>query len=349
VELNQRGKSNAFLDKRIGEYDSEMTPEDRMLARFQKARAKGHRNSALFRLDDDDDDGGGAGEDSLTHMGTRLGDLGSFDDVGLGSDGGSGDEHDEDAYAEGGPGKLTGAKAVGALHFGGGLVPAGGSAGSSSDDPQRRRTHKEIMEEVVLKAKKHKMERQELKRRTDTLTEQVDADLASIRGLLAAGSRAPEGAQAQLEQQQRQQQRLHGGGKDKDSFDVLVRELAFEAKARATDRTKTPAEAAAEEHERLQRLEAERVRRMHGASKTASAGIEAAAQPAEKRSKNQLSVRAGHVACFYVSFCTFVSLLTLCCILAADLPGRRHDEAAGRVGEKAPPQQQRRRRGGGGR
>ncbi len=40
VELNQRGKSNAFVDKRIGEYDSTMTPEDRMLARFQKARTK---------------------------------------------------------------------------------------------------------------------------------------------------------------------------------------------------------------------------------------------------------------------------------------------------------------------
>ena len=76
-------------------------------------------------------------------MGTRLGDLDAFDDVGLGSDGdGSGAEHDDDAYEEGAPGKLTGAKAVGALHFGGGLVPAGsGAAAAAGDDPQRRRTH----------------------------------------------------------------------------------------------------------------------------------------------------------------------------------------------------------------
>ncbi len=160
----------------------------------------------------------------------------SFDDIG------SGEEDEEDEHRNAG----IDAKSVGSLHFGGGLVRAGEHDGEEGGE-QRRRSRKEIMEEVVMKAKKHKMERQELKRKAETLTEQVDSELASIRALLSTG--APELPRDAAPK----------GGKD--NYDTLVRELAYEAKARATDRIKTPAEVAAAEHERLQRLEAERLRR----------------------------------------------------------------------------------------
>lgn len=64
VELKQRGKSNQFVDKRIGEHDASMTPEERMLARFQKDRARTHHKAGLFHLGDDEGE-----ETMLTHMG----------------------------------------------------------------------------------------------------------------------------------------------------------------------------------------------------------------------------------------------------------------------------------------
>ena len=39
VEYKQRGKVNRFLDRRIGEGDSEMSAEDKMLKRFTLERA----------------------------------------------------------------------------------------------------------------------------------------------------------------------------------------------------------------------------------------------------------------------------------------------------------------------
>lgn len=180
---------------------------------------------------------------SLIHVEPRqqsLGDMERFDDSGPESE----EEADHDMEAD----------MVGALHFGGGLQrkrSLGDGDGDGADEPNRRRSRKEIMEEVVMKAKKHKLERQEQKRTAETLTEQVDADLDDIRLLLMARSSEVEAAQAR-------QPRV------KDSFDVLVRQLAFESKAHATDRLKTPQEIATQEHEHLQKLEADRLRRMRG-------------------------------------------------------------------------------------
>ncbi|XP_046571254.1 nucleolar protein 14-like [Haliotis rubra] len=49
-----------------------------------------------------------------------------------------------------------------------------------------------------------------------------------------------------------------------DDYDITVRELKFEIKGKATDRLKTEEELAKEEKERLENLEADRVRRMKG-------------------------------------------------------------------------------------
>lgn len=47
-----------------------------------------------------------------------------------------------------------------------------------------------------------------------------------------------------------------------DNYDIIVRELAFDLKARPTDRTKTPEELAREERDRLELLEKQRLMRM---------------------------------------------------------------------------------------
>jgi nucleolar protein 14 len=49
-----------------------------------------------------------------------------------------------------------------------------------------------------------------------------------------------------------------------DDYDIAVRELAYEKKARPTNRLKTEEELAKEESEKLQRLERHRLRRLQG-------------------------------------------------------------------------------------
>jgi hypothetical protein len=87
-------------------------------------------------------------------------------------------------------------------------------------------------------------------------------------------------ASAKAEAAAREAERAARAAKGKpqqDQYDRLVRELTFEARGRATDRMKTPEERAREEKEKLEALEAERVRRMtssrsaHGDSSLSSA------------------------------------------------------------------------------
>ena len=60
-----------FLDKRIGEKDSNLSAEDRMIARFTAERVKGSGKSSIFNLGDDF---------NLTHGGAKLSDIDKFDD-----------------------------------------------------------------------------------------------------------------------------------------------------------------------------------------------------------------------------------------------------------------------------
>jgi nucleolar protein 14 len=181
----------------------------------------------MFQLDGDD-------EHTLTHDGQALGDLDDYEP-----------SEDEDGEHD-----LSSAQNVGRLNFGG-FEPKRISVGDDEEaDPERRRTRKEIMEEVVAKAKFHKLERQDQKRKVENLTEEVDDQLAALMPLLGASS----AAYARIEDAKPRQKATE--------FDKLTRELIFETKGRAADRLKTPEEVAAIEFDRLQKLEAARLRRM---------------------------------------------------------------------------------------
>lgn len=57
---------------------------------------------------------------------------------------------------------------------------------------------------------------------------------------------------------------------DEDDYDTIVHQLAFDKRAKPTDRTKTEEELALEEAERLQKQEKDRLRRMKGGNVTGS-------------------------------------------------------------------------------
>ena len=80
-ELQERDRSGGIIDRRFGENDPTMTPEERMLERFTRERQRASKGIS-FNLED---------EDELTHYGQSLSKLDDFDNVGLGLD----DEEDE--------------------------------------------------------------------------------------------------------------------------------------------------------------------------------------------------------------------------------------------------------------
>mmetsp|Transcript_26205 Transcript_26205/g.78749 ORF Transcript_26205/g.78749 Transcript_26205/m.78749 type:complete len:897 (-) Transcript_26205:128-2818(-) len=231
VEMDNRDRTGLFLDKRFGEYDESISAEERMLQRFQFERVKRHEKSSAFNLPDTEEEG-------LTHGGQSLGQM--LDDY-VPSDDEEGDEE----------GELLGAANTGRLNFGG-FEPKAAAAGDE-DAEDRPRTRKEIMEEVVMKSKMHKMERQkealELSNKIEELDDQFDEHFKMLIG------EASLRAEAKMEAAPKKKQ---------DSYDRLVRELTFEARGKATDRMKTAEERAWEERDRLEQLEAERVRRMEG-------------------------------------------------------------------------------------
>ncbi|KAJ4444174.1 hypothetical protein ANN_05964 [Periplaneta americana] len=70
-EYRIKDKSNKFLDRRIGEKNSAMTAEDRIMARFTAERMKVHNKKTIFNLADDE---------ILTHRGQTLSEIEKFDD-----------------------------------------------------------------------------------------------------------------------------------------------------------------------------------------------------------------------------------------------------------------------------
>ncbi|XP_020623752.1 nucleolar protein 14-like [Orbicella faveolata] len=224
VEYKQKNKANMFIDRRFGEYDEKMTLEDKMMKRFTMEKKHHHERHGKYRLEDEE----------LTHLGQSLGEIDKFEDVQLSDD-------DDDDNVD----KEDAADDVKELHFGGFLTK------KSADDKQTAEKHKskkEIMEEVVAKAKIKKHERQMAKEETVTLRDKLDKDWKKIQNLVSQmGPHSEETSTSKA-----------------DDYDIAVRQLAFELKGKATDRLKSENEIAKEEQERLNKLELERQRRMKG-------------------------------------------------------------------------------------
>jgi nucleolar protein 14 len=81
-EYEEKNRSGGIIDRRFGENNPTMTPEERMLERFTRERQRAPKG-LMFNLED---------EDELTHYGQSLSKLDDFDNVGLRLD----DEDDEE-------------------------------------------------------------------------------------------------------------------------------------------------------------------------------------------------------------------------------------------------------------
>lgn len=148
-----RDRSGGIVDRRFGEDNPTLTPEERALQRFTLERQRKAAKNSLFNLGDNEEAENGGDDDrlTLTHYGQSLADV----RVAL--------PDQEDFFKRSSEQQQD----------------------SQEDAPsQRKKSRAEIMEEVIAKSKAHKYERQKLKHEDDDVRLQLDDDLAAIRGLL---------------------------------------------------------------------------------------------------------------------------------------------------------------------
>ncbi|KAL7798068.1 nucleolar protein 14 [Trichoderma ceciliae] len=253
VDMQRRNKVGGILDRRFGENDPTMAPEERMLERFAREKQKTHKNS-LFDLEDDEP------MDALTHMGKSI----SFDDQEeLMDDFHEGDIEggDEDSEDDTREKRLKRLRAI---------IAAGDEEGEEGE-PERKKTKKEVMEEVIAKSKLHRYERQAARDDDEDLRMQLDKELPNIQQLLWSGLNGA-----------RRQENVAPlsaiAGVDRDAFDknfdIEVKRLGQDKRAQPSNRTKTDEERAEEESNRLRKLEEKRQKRMMGEEVSDSDGDE---------------------------------------------------------------------------
>lgn len=303
-EYLNRHKSSQFLDKRFGEGDSTLTPEEKALERFTKerqSRSTGAKKRSVFNLDDEGeglyDDGEFGDNVPLTHGGRDL----EFE-----NDPGD-DDNDDD------PESIFQSRAA--------LIDGQLDESSGQERDIKKKTKAEVMSEIITKSKAHKYQRQMIKEKDDELRDNLNEELNQIRSLLLAsqppapadlGKSASKRTTSDISNPQAQStddvvptvesaksssseqapvgvnpQVSHGSKVDRDllealigssssaadseaengvedAYDRFVRELAFDARAKPSDRLKTAEELALEEAERLRQLELRRLKRMRG-------------------------------------------------------------------------------------
>ncbi|KAM9793148.1 nucleolar protein 14 isoform X1 [Syngnathus typhle] len=238
-EYKQKNKSNKLIDRRIGEYDTKMAPEEKILQRFAIERQRAHEKKNMFNLNE---------EEELTHYGQSLSEMEKFTDL-VNSD----DESDEKGLLSA---ELT------ASHFGGGgglLRKKTPGEHPDNEGGPKAKSRQELIEELIRKSKQEKRERQVLKEEAHELTEKLDHEWKSIQTLMV--HKRPK---AQQEEMPKEKPKM-------EEYDKMVRELGFEMKAQPSEKMKTPEELAREEREKLQKLEADRLRRMMGDDEAAVA------------------------------------------------------------------------------
>lgn len=246
------------MDRRFGESDPTMTPEEKALQRFVKEKEKGNRRGAIFNLEDAGDD------DQLTHFGkslsfdrpSRLDDFEEFDTT----------VSDEDLQLSGEDERPSKRRRLSE-------TPSDGDAISDSSEKKRTeqpRTKKEVMAEIVAKSKLHKYERQQAKEDDDDLRAELDKGLPDIFALLQGVPRVPTPASKPVDASAaiNPDRAALLNGKDRSQadkeYDERLRQMAFDQRAKPTERTIKEEERLQLEVQRLNELENKRLRRMRG-------------------------------------------------------------------------------------
>lgn len=259
--MHRRNKIGGIKDRRFGENDPTMTPEERALERFTREKQIDFKKGSLFDLEDDEDEG------QLTHFGQSL----ALDEPNVV------DDFDETDVALSDNGDHRSAE---------NMTPRkrrrSSASGTSEDEdartgddegplPQRRKTKAEVMKEVIAKSKFHKYERQQAKEDDDDLRAELDKGLPDLYALMRGRQPnppppPPPNTETVTGMNPDREALLNGKDRvqaDKE-YDERLRQLVFDKRAQPTERTMTEEEKVLEDAKRLEDLEAKRIRRMKG-------------------------------------------------------------------------------------
>ncbi|KIV90231.1 hypothetical protein PV10_07560 [Exophiala mesophila] len=256
-EMQSRNKVGGMLDRRFGEDDPNMTPEQKAAERFARQNEKRIKKTSMFNLEDDSDE-----EMVLTHGGRSLdfGEAGRDDfeeqDIDSGSDGADFEAQDDR------PRKKLRVDAE---------SDADGMDGEDSAPP-RRKSKKEVMEEVIAKSKMYKAERQAAKADDDDLRAELDRGMSdfyeALRSHKAPAKKPEPSTTASQDPHMDPSRAAMLAGKSREDaekeYEANLRQLKMDARSKPSVRTKTDEEKAAEEAARLEELERNRIRRMKG-------------------------------------------------------------------------------------
>ncbi|KAJ5902403.1 RRNA maturation protein (Nop14) [Penicillium taxi] len=255
-EMNTKNKVGGLVDRRFGENDPSMTPEERAAERFARENQRKMRKDSMFNLEEDDD------EFQLTHMGQSLPlDGTNVDDFEAEAEGlDAMDIQDSDDEASRKRKRFVAEDEEDIEDF----IDYDGE-----DQPDRKKSKAEVMKEVIAKSKFYKHERQQAKDDDDDLRDELDKELPdlyeALRGIKAPAK--PEPVKNDLDAMNPERAAMLQAPEKTNTekqYDQRLKELTFDARSRPTDRTKTEEEKVEEEAERLKKLEEDRLKRMRG-------------------------------------------------------------------------------------
>ncbi|KAI0189356.1 Nop14-like family protein [Xylaria flabelliformis] len=242
VEMNRRNKTGGIRDQRFGENDASMTYEEKMAQRF--VREKQSHKTSIFDLEDDEL------MDGLTHMGKSLSfpDRDDFEETDLLDPEGS-DFGDERVDSQRGLKRLREPDDM-----------EDQVEENVEGEPERKKTKEEIYKEIIAKSKMYKAERQAQKDADEDLREELDEELSDIQALLFTKPKplSDEGDESTSKPDDT------GREKMERDYDLRLRQLAMDRRAKPSDRTLTEEETARRDVEKLKELEDKRQRRMRG-------------------------------------------------------------------------------------
>jgi nucleolar protein 14 len=252
-DQQRRRKVGGIVDKRFGENDPTMAPEDKMLERFTREKQLRHKNSSAFDLEDEDEPG------LLTHMGQSL----SLDGPALV------DDFDEDdlelSDAEDHP---SDEERQALKRRRSDIEDEDGSKDDEDERPERKKSKQEVMKELIAKSKLHKYERQAAKDDDEDVREELDKGLPNIHELLrGVGQKTRATFSTEISGMNPDRAALMDGTsktKTEKEYDLRLRQLAQDKRAKPTEKSRTEEQIAKERARKIQELQAKAQRRMQG-------------------------------------------------------------------------------------
>ncbi len=273
-EMQSRNKIGGLLDRRFGENDPTMTPEQRAAERFARQNERKLRKTSMFNLEDDSEE-----EMTLTHGGRSL-EFGNqaqddFDERDVAA---SDDDVAEFEVQNDRPRKKLR------------LEDAADTQDEEGDElPQRRKSKNEVMKEIIAKSKMYKAERQAAKADDDDLRAELNKGMSEFYEALR-GHKPPEKqlssppvTEAEPHMDPARAAMLAGKSRQdaEKEYEANLRALKLEVRSKPSVRTKTDEEKAAEEAARLEELERKRIRRMKGEAESSEDDEDAELGPDE--------------------------------------------------------------------